>query len=505
MSIANATAAPARRSDRNIGGVCGGARSPPCAARGTRRADGTRCPRANVECTMKSVFSRSLAAGLGAALLATLPCAAPAKSSAAVLPVDWAVSAPQIVASCAAKIAALRRGAQAIVTASASRSFETVVLPLENASSDFNDDLAAEGFLYNVSTDAKGRTASLKCSTDAGNALSDLGARPDLYRALTAAQASGTAKDAAQRKLTQLWITSFKRSGAGLPAAQRREFVALEQKQTDDQNKFQANLGNDASTIAISAAQAQSLPPDFVAASLKKTADGYTVPVNESTVGPFLQNETDTSARKAFYITYNNRGGSTNVKLLEDAVATRDKLAHLLGYPTWAAFVLADRMAGSSQRVQTFLAQIDAAIMTKARQERDEDAALAKADGRPTFDQWDQTYYENLLRKTKYAVDQNEVKQYFPVQHVVDSVLSIYQQLLGVRFRRVTVPVWQQQVQAYDVADAATGNPLGRFYLDLFARPGTYDHFAIFPVIARRVMPDGTVRLAESAIVGNCW
>ena len=452
---------------------------------------------------MNSVFSRSSAAVLGAALLATLPVAAPAKPGAAVLPVDWSVTAPQIAASCAAKIGALKRQADGIVRTRAPRTFETVVLPLENASSDFNDDLAAEGFLYNVSTDAKVRAASLKCSTDAGNALSDLGARPDLYRAMADAQASGTAKDAAQRKLTQLWITSLKRSGAGLPAAQRREFVTLEQKLTDDQNKFQANLGNDATTIAITTAQAQSLAPDFIAASLKKTADGYSVPANESTVGPFLQNETDATARKAYYIAYNNRGGSVNVKLLEDAVATRDRLGHLLGYPSWAAFVLADRMAGSPQRVEGFLAQIDAAILTKARQERGEDAALAKADGATTFEQWDQTYYENQLRKSKYAVDQNEVKQYFPVQHVIDSVLSIYQQLLGVRFRRVNVPAWEQQVQAYDVADSATGKPLGRFFLDLFPRPGKYDHFANFPVIARRVLPDGTTRLAESAIVGN--
>ena len=81
-----------------------------------------------------------------------------------------------------------------------------------------------------------------------------------------------------------------------------------------DQNKYQANLGNDESSIVITAAQAQALPPDFVAASLKKTADGgYTVPVSESTVGPFLQNETDAAARKAYYIAYNNRGGEANV------------------------------------------------------------------------------------------------------------------------------------------------------------------------------------------------
>ena len=87
--------------------------------------------------------------------------------------------------------------------------------------------------------------------------------------------------------------------------------------------------------------------------------------------------------------------------------------------------------------------------------------------------------------------------------HVVDSVLGIYQELLGVRFARVDVPVWQAQVQAYNVFDAASNRPLGRFYLDLFPRPGKYDHFANFPLVPRRVLPDGSVRLAESAIVGN--
>jgi len=453
---------------------------------------------------MNSVFSRSAAAVLGAALLATLPVAAPAKFAGAVLPIDWSLSPQRVAASCATSIATLKRAADAIVHDRAPRTFASVVLPLENASADFNDDLAAQGFLYNIATDAKVRAASLKCSTDAGNVLSELGARPDLYRALAAAQTSGTARGAAQLKLTGLWLIAFKRAGAGLPDAQRAEYVTLQKKLTDDQNKFQANLGNDETTIPLTAAQIASLPPDFVAASLKKTADGgATVRVSEATIGPFLQNETDPAARKTYYVAYTNRGGDANVKLLQDAIVTRDRLAHLLGYPSWAAFVLADRMAATPKRVVDFLAQIDGAILPKAREERDEDAALAKADGKTTFDQWDQTYYENQLKKTKYAVDQNEIKQYFPVQHVVDSVMAIYQQVLGVTFTRANVPVWQPQVLAYDVADAASGRPLGRCYLDLFPRPGKYDHFANFPIIPRRVMPDGTVRLAESAIVGN--
>ncbi len=450
-----------------------------------------------------SAFFRSARAAAAGALLATVPLTAPAAAApaAAVLPIRWTVSPAQIAANCKAGSARIVRRVDALARLPrAKRSFATVVLPLETAAADYNDDLVAEGFLYDVSTDKSVRAASLQCSTQESSVLSELSARPDLYRALADALASGTAKSPADAKLTQLWLTAAKRSGAGLPSAQRREFVALEQKLTDLQNRFQVNLGNDATTVALTAAQAAPLPPDFVAAALKPAPDGgYTVHVDESTISPFMNNQTDPAARKAFYVAYQNRGGEANVQLLESAIATRDRLAHLLGYRTWAAYVLADKMAGTPQRVEGFLAQIDAAILPKARQERDE---LAQLKGAP-LEQWDQSYYENQLRKSTYAVDQNEIKQYFPVPHVVESVLGIYQELLGVRFARVGVPVWQPDVQAYDVFDAASSRPLGRFYLDLYPRPGKYDHFANFPIVPRRVLPDGSVRLAESAIVGN--
>jgi len=447
---------------------------------------------------MTSAFPRSVAACACAALLAAAP--APRRPPATVLAVDWSLTPGQIASSCAASIARVKQRFQALVRVRSARTFDSVVLPVETATAEFNDDLVAQGFLYNVSTDAKVRAASLKCSTDTGNVLSDLSARPDVYAAIRAAQTSRTAHGAAQLKLTEMWFAIFKRSGAGLPDAQRRTFVTLSQQLVGMQNTFGANLGNDATTISITAAQAQSLAPDFVSAALKPAADGgFTVPVNESTIGPFLQNETDGAARKAFYIAFQNRGGAANVKLLEKAIAVRDRMAHLLGYPNWAAFVLADRMAGTPQRVEDFLGQIDRAVLSKARQERDEDAQLKGA----PLEQWDQTYYENQLRKTKYAVDQNAIRQYFPVQHVIDSVLGIYEHLLGVTFTRAAVPVWQPQVQAYRVHDAAGGKPLGIFYLDVYPRPGKYDHFANFGLIARRVLPDGSVRLAESAIVGN--
>ena len=442
---------------------------------------------------------------LGAALLLTTPAlaAAPAAAPAAraaTLNVDWTLAPAAIAANCSREVGALRRGVAAIAGSRGRHTFANTVLALENVAAEFNDRLAAEAFLYNVSIDPAVRKASLQCSTDAGNALSEISARPDLYAALAAAKKSHTATTPADRKLTDLWLTSLARSGAGLGAAKRGEFVTLQQKLTDLQNRYQANLGNDETTIVITAAQAQALPADFVAGSLKKNADGsYTVPVSEATVGPFLQNMSDAAARKAYYIAYNNRGGDANVGLLEQALTVRDRLAHLLGYKSWAAFVLADRMAGSPERVTSFLDQIDRAILPKARAEREEDAALKGA----PLDQWDQTYYENQLRKTKYAVDQNEVKQYYPVGHVVDRVLAIYERLLSVSFAKSAQPSWNPSVLAYDVTDTTNGKLRGRFYLDLYPRPGKYNHFANFPLVPRHELPDGSIRLATTAIIGN--
>jgi thimet oligopeptidase len=448
---------------------------------------------------MHSVFFKSVAAFGCAALLASAPSASPA-TPPGVRAIDWSLSPAQIASTCAASIARVRRGFAAVAHLRGPKTFGSVVAPLEDAGADFNDDLAAQTFLYNVSTDPAVRKASLACSTETGNVFSELSARPDVYAAVEAASRSGTARGAEQTKLTQFYLTLFKRSGAGLPAAQRRTFVALSQQLIDVQNRFMENLSNDSTTIAIGAPQAQSLSPDFIAGALKPSpGGGYTVPVNESTIQQFMQNETDPAARQAYYLAYNNRGGSANVKLLETAIGIRSRLAHLLGYPDWAAFVLADRMAGTPQRVESFLRQIDTAILPKARQERDEDAQLKGA----PLEQWDQSFYENVLRKTKYAVDDDAIRQYFPVQHVVDSVLGIYEHLLGVTFTRVTVPVWQPDVQAFVVRDAASGKTLGMFYLDLFPRPGKYDHFANFTLIPRHVLPDGSVRLAEGAIVGN--
>ena len=454
-------------------------------------------------------MNRIAALTLGAfACVSLQPIAAPAQPQAATAPTyeNWNLTPAQINASCTAAISKAQRRVKALVAGKGAKTFASVVLPLENLTADLNDETLPDWFAFEVSTSKDVRDASLKCNNDESAFLTALGASPQLYQAVAKAKRSNTARDVYQRKLTDLWLDSFKRSGAGLPQGRRMEFVRLSNQLTDLQNKFQQNLGNDETTITITAAQAASLPADFVA-GLKKTTGGYVVPVNESTASAFFRNERDEAARKAYYFAYNNREAAQNTQLLEAAIATRDRLAHLQGYQNWAAFQLSDRMAKSPDRVTKFLDSLDARLLPNAKDEVERLRQMkAKDTGDPNavLQRWDFTYYDNLLRKTQYAVDQNEIRQYFPVQHTIDAVLNVYHTLLGVDFKQVTpADAWNPDVIEYAVSDTKSGRLIGTTYFDLYPRPGKYDHFANFPVLPARKNPDGTYRPPIAAIIGN--
>ncbi|HET9392878.1 MAG TPA: M3 family metallopeptidase [Candidatus Rubrimentiphilum sp.] len=422
-------------------------------------------------------------------------------------PVDWNLTPAQIGQTCKAAIAKAQTRLNALLAAKGNRTFANTVLPLEDLTSDLNDTTVAQQFLVNVATGQDVQNASNDCNTAESSFFTDLSASPQLYAQVAAAARSTTARDVYQRKLTSIWLDTLKRSGAGLSAAGRLEFVRLSKELTDLQNNFALNLGNDTTTIVITAAQAAMLPSDFVASLKSAAGGGLILPVNESTVTPFYQNESDAAARKAYYLAYNNRQAAKNTPLLERAIAIRDRLAHLLGYQTWAAYQVSNRTAKTPERVVSFLSGLDKTILPKARADIAVLTALKASDTKDpaaVLQPWDFTYYDNMLQKTQYAVDQNQIRQYFPVQHTIDAVLDIYHRLLGVDFKPV-VPAnaWNPDVIAYAVSDSATGRFIGTTYFDLFPRPHKYGHFANFPILPVRRLADGTYRPPFAAVVGN--
>jgi thimet oligopeptidase len=442
-----------------------------------------------------------------AATATATPMVTPAGQTGPLLPADtgvkWDLSADEITSSCSAALQTAQDAVKQIETTPIGQAnFTTGIKAVETTVAQLNDTLVAQSLLSFVAVDKKVRDASTACNVKMSQFSVALSADPVLYA--MAQLGAATATNSADRKLADLYLENGRRSGAALDPATRARTTKLFNQINDLQIGFQHAMNEDVASIVASKAEVAMLPSDFVK-TLKPAGEGYRVLVNESTYDQFMSNESSSAARQRYLVAYYNRGGQANVKRLEQLVALRDELAHLLGFPSWAAYKLDAKMAKTPARVIAFLSQIDAKLLPKAYAELALLEALKAASGdRSPWQASDYIYYEHQLIKTKYAVDDEAIRQYFPVTKVIPAVMSIYSKLLGVTFHPlVPADTWAPGVLEYSISDNATGKPIGWFFLDLYPRPGKYGHFANFPLRAGRVLPDGTYQMPISSIIGN--
>ncbi|MCE7053547.1 M3 family metallopeptidase [Algoriphagus sp. AGSA1] len=162
-----------------------------------------------------------------------------------------------------------------------------------------------------------------------------------------------------------------------------------------------------------------------------------------------------------------------NQQNIKDILKLRHDRAVLLGYKSHADFVLEERMAKSPDQVMSFLNSLLEKAKPKGVAELQELEAFAKElDGLDSLKKWDFAYYSELLKKEKYALDDELLRPYFQLEKVVDGVFQTAEKLYGITFvPRTDIPVYHRDVTAYDVKDKA-GNHLSVFYADFFPRPG---------------------------------
>jgi thimet oligopeptidase len=412
----------------------------------------------------------------------------------------WHLTPPQLAGSCRD---AISKATREIASIAARPEAPGALLAVEGAFATLQNDIGGHAFIYNVAPDAAVRDSSTACSQWLTNFGVEFGANPRVYGIAVRAGALKTASPT-ERQLAKLYMEQGRHNGAALDSATRLRTTAMLQRLADVQRDFMVALASDSSHITLSTSETEGFSPQFTAA-LKAEGNGFALPVNESTYPDFMRTERSSAARRRFATKYFSRGGAANIERLHRAVAMRDSLAHLFGFPSWAAYQLDVKMAKTPSRVTAFLAQVDDGLLPKAREELARLTPLAARDGiHAPLGAWDLNYYNEQLRKTKYAVDAEQVRQYFPVDHVVRQVMDIYQELLGVKFTEVLpADAWAPGVREFQVKDAAGGTLLGVLYLDLFPRGNKYGHFADFGLTNARRLPDGTREIPVNAIVGN--
>jgi len=224
------------------------------------------------------------------------------------------------------------------------------------------------------------------------------------------------------------------------------------------------------------------LPEDAIAAAAKAASDKgmegkWLFGLSKPSWEPFLQYADNRALReklyKAMYMRSDNNNEFDNKENIKKIVSLRLEKANMLGYKSHADYVLERTMAKTPDNVMNLLNNIWKYALPQAKKELAELQAIANKEGANIkIESWDWWYYAEKLRKEKYALDEEALKPYFKADNVREGVFGVANKLYGITFKqRTDIPVYQQDVKAYDVNDA-DGSFIGIIYFDDYARQG---------------------------------
>lgn len=307
-----------------------------------------------------------------------------------------------------------------------------------------------------------------------------------------------------QKLLTRV-LRDFRRNGLELDAKGQARIRAINEAITQLGQDFDTNLAASHLTLEATPAELEGLPKEWLA-SHKPGADGkVSVSTDYPDYFPVLTYAKNRKVALELYKKFENRAADKNISVLDKILLLRAEKAKLLGYTTWADYVIEPRMAKDAKTVATFLDGLKKHLAKKGASEFAEfRAAHVKQGGKATdaIPPSDRLYLEDQVRKGKYGLDSKEVSQYFEVQKVKRGILDITSKMYGITYHPTKSPTWHPDVEPMEVRDA-NGKVLGRFFFDLYPREGKYKHAAVFSIRDTVKMQDGSRLVPMAAIECN--
>jgi peptidyl-dipeptidase Dcp len=290
-----------------------------------------------------------------------------------------------------------------------------------------------------------------------------------------------------QQRLAWLYYTNFVRAGARLDAEQKSRLSAINQELAKLFTTFGQNLlaEENGQWIVLKdeadlAGLSQSLRDSAAAAAVsKKVADVEGIIMNtRSSVDPFLTYSDRRDLRQQVWKMFVNRGDNgderDNNATIAQILQLRAERAKLLGFPTHAHWRLENAMAKTPERAMELMEAVWPAAIARVAEEVADMQALADKEGaKITIEPGDYRYYAEKVRKSKYDLDQNEVKQYLQLEKIRDAMFFVAGEVFNFTFAPVTnVPVFHPDVTVWEVRNKATGKHVGLWYFDPYARDG---------------------------------
>ena len=356
--------------------------------------------------------------------------------------------------------------------------------------------------MFNVSPDKSVRDVAEACRNDLAKFRSDVSLDRSIFDALSKVSVEGL--DPVSKHFTEKSLRDFRLAGVDKDEAARQRISEINEELTRLSQDYQKNVNSDTRSISVDPAALDGLPDDWKAAHVAGADGKVTVTTDYPDLLPFLTYAADAPARKALANASAARGYPVNADVLKKILTLRQELAKLIGFPTFAALDLTDKMAGTTEVVAGFLDDAkkaarpridsDLATLLAAKKKIDKTATVVEVE--------DRFYLMQQVRKDKYNFDAKTVREYLAYDSVRDGILALYGELFGISFtRRVDAKAWDPSVEAYEVS--RNDKVIGRFFLDMHPRADKYKHAAMFPIQTGLANAEGTTRLPWASLVCN--
>lgn len=349
----------------------------------------------------------------------------------------------------------------------------------------------------------------------------ELGHNQTLYQAVVQiAESEAYAHfDVAQKMVIKHLLRDFKLAGISLPAAQKQRFAELSKELSQLGTRFEENvldategwvklitdLGElkGLSEIALQAAQAT---------AAQRGLTGWLFTLEAPSYLAVMLHADSAELRRDMYTAFVTRasgegpqaGRWDNTAVMQEMLTKRLERAQLLGFNNFAEQSIVSKMVSSPQQVLDFLEHLLEASRPKAQQEFKElQAFAAEQTGQRVLEPWDIAYYTEKLRQQRYAISQDELRAYFPLEKVLTGLFSIVNRLFGVSFKRMDhVETWHPDVACYALFDR--NNQLRSvFYIDLYARPNKRGGAWMDEYCGRRRLANGDIQVPVAYLTCN--
>ena len=367
--------------------------------------------------------------------------------------------------------------------------FDSLMLPLERHEERLGRTFAPVSHLHSVKDSPELREVYGEAVERITAHGTEVGQNAALYRAVERLRQAPAYfdLDRARQTLVEDSLRGFRLSGVALPEAERERFKAIQTELSKLETGFEEAVldATDAWQRPLADAELAGIPESgralLAQAARDKNLDGHLATLKGPVVQAILGFADDRALREQVYTAYNTRasdqgpgaGTHDNSERIGQLLALRHEAAQLLGYASHAHLSLADKMAGTPERVLAFLRDLAARAKPVAQRELAELRDFAARQlGIADLQPWDVGYASEKLRTQRFAFAEEDLKPYFPLPAVMGGLFGVAERVFGVALReRHDVDVWHPDVHYFDVVDP-DGAVRAGVYLDHYARAG---------------------------------